>query len=241
MHPILSSQWFWLAVLCSPPLLIALAFALRSQQSSVADGIRIGNPMLEAGTLPAVHAAELRPLLRLTRTQDDAALRQLILGLRHMPLSDTAFILRRYQHSSDPELQLHSQCILQEKQEQLHAGFARLLPLATQDSPANLASCIEAGLRLASSPLTAPSERASVLRKVAPMTDAICSSRMTHPRAVFAAARFCLLTREVAQADELRARLPEGSPLHDSLTALVTHHAAVQRPPPPLTAAYTIR
>jgi diguanylate cyclase (GGDEF)-like protein len=32
-----------------------------------------------------------------------------------------------------------------------------------------------------------------------------------------------------------------GSPLHDSLTALVTHHAAVQRPPPPLTAAYTIR
>ncbi|HSI65298.1 MAG TPA: hypothetical protein VLE43_19380, partial [Candidatus Saccharimonadia bacterium] len=130
--------------------------------------------------------------------------------------------------------------ILQEKQEQLQSAFTKLLPRATQESPATLASCIEAGLCLVSSPLTPDPERAAVLRKIFPKVEVVRVSGTTHPRAVFAAARFCLLTRQVGIADELRGRLPAASPLWDSLTALVKHHAAILHPPPPLTSGYTI-
>lgn len=231
----------WLAILCAPPLLIALLLGFTPRRPDNGGPVRIGNPMLKKQAVPVLHDAELRPLLYLTRTQSDADLRALILGLRHMPLKDTAFILQRYRHSADPELQLHSQGILQEKQEQLQATFTRLLARATPDSPANLASFIEAGLNLIASPLTPESEHAAILRKIFPKAEALRNSKITHPRAVFAAARFCLRTRQVAHAGELLARLPQGSPLHGSLSALVTHHAAILHPPPPLTSGYQMQ
>jgi hypothetical protein len=235
------SQFFWLALFCAPPLLIALLFAFRTHTSKDTGPIREGNPLYKRDALPIPQEAVLRPLLHLTRTQSDADLRALILGLRHMPLKDTAFILRRYQHSSDPELQLYSQSILQEKQEGLQSCFGRLLPRATPESPALLASCLEAGLALAASPLTPDTERAAVLRKIFPKADLVRQAGVTHPRAVHAAARFCLLTHQIDHAEELRQRLPGRSPLHDSLGALVRHHAPILRPPPPLTARYYIQ
>ncbi len=233
-------QLLWLALLCAPPVLIALAFALRARKPPNGGDIRIGNPMFKPHALPPIQDAVLSPLLHLTRTQSDADLRSLILGLRHMPLTDTAYILRRYQHSADPELQIYSQSILQQKQEQLQSAFAQLLPRANPESPAILASCIEAALHLASSPLTPESERIAVLRKSAPKAEAVSASGTTHPRAVFAAAKFCLLIRLVSRAEELCARLPVASPLWDALSASVRHQAAILHPPPPLTSGYSI-
>jgi hypothetical protein len=184
---------------------------------------------------------ELHPLLHLVRTRSDAELRSLVVGMRHMPLNGTAFILRRYQQSDDAGLQLYSQCILREKQERLQSAFARLLPLAVPASPALMASCIEAGLELAASPLTPGTERDSVLRKLLPVIEAARAPDVQHPRALFAAARYCLLTRETRQAEELRDRLPEGSPLRESLATLVAHHAAIRNPRASLTSGYTIR
>lgn len=231
----------WLVLLCAPPLAVVLLLCLAPRRPDNAGPIRTGNPMLKPGALPEHQDAVLSPLLHLTRTHSDADLRALILGLRHMPLKDTAFILRRYQHSADPELQLYSQSILQEKQEGLQHDFARLLPRATQDSPANLASFIEAGLSLADSPLTPDSELESILRKVFPKAELVVTSGIVHPRAVAAATRFCTRTHQIKQAEALAARLPAGSPLLESISALVKHQKAVLHPPPPLTSRYKIQ
>jgi hypothetical protein len=235
------APYSWLALLCSPPLLVALLLALRSRQAMDIGTVRIGNPILKPDALPAQRDAVLHPLLHLTRTRSDSDLRAIILGLRHMPLKDTAFILRRYQHSADPELQIYSQSILQEKQEQMQSAFARLLPRATVEFPAHLASCIETGLALFASPLTPAQEGTTVLRKLSPLVDAIRDSGTPHPRAVCTAARFCLLTHRIDDAEKLAARLPERSPLRESLAPLIRHHSAIQRPPAPLTTRYTVQ
>lgn len=234
-------QLVWLALLCSPPLVIALVCALRRRTIPEAGDIRIGNPMFTPGMLPAHREAEVHPLLHLARTRSDAGLRALIVGMRHLPLNDTAFILRRYQKSDDAELQLYSQCILREKQERLQSAFARLLPLAVLASPGMMASCIEAGLELATSPLTPGAERDSVLRKLLPVIEASRNPDVKHPRTLFAGARYCLLTRETRQAEELRDRLPTDSPLRETLAALVAHHAAIQNLQTPLAPRYMIR
>ena len=231
----------WLAILCAPPLLVVIVLSLLPKRSSNGGPVRLGNPLLKRDVLPAPQSAVLSPLLHLTRTQSDADLRALILGLRHMPITDTAFILRRYLHSSDPELQLYSQSILQDKQGHLQSAFARFLPLATVEAPAHLASCIEAGLNLAKSPLTPDSEFEAIMRKVAPKAELVLSSDITHPRALAAAARFFARSSQIEQAESLLARLPKGSPLQQSVSALVTHHKAILHPPPPLTSGYTIQ
>lgn len=197
--------------------------------------------MLKRGVLPVPQSAVLSPLLHLTRTQSDADLRALILGLRHMPITDTAFILRRYLHSTDPELQLYSQSILQEKQGHLQTTFARFLPLATNEAPAHLATCIEAGMHLAQSPLTPDSEFEAIMRKVGPKAELVLSSGLTHPRALAAATRFFARSKQIEQAEAVLARLPKESPLYQSTSALVTHHKAILNPPPPLTSGYTIQ
>jgi hypothetical protein len=240
MSSVDASHLAWLALFCAPPLVIALLFAIRRHTPADSGPIRLGNPLFKAGTPPLPQEAALRPLLELTRTQSDADLRALILGLRHLPPRDTAFILRRYQHSDDPELQLYSQCALQESQESLQAIFSRLLPRAAQQAPAILASCIETGLSLAASPLTPEAERAAVLRKLFPKADAVRQSGLTHPRAVHAAARFCLVTHQIEPAEQLCRRLPAGSPLHESLTALLRHHAPILHPPPKPAPRYSI-
>lgn len=241
MSPTDIPQLLWLVLLCSPPLVIALLLALWKHRPTQIGSIRVGNPLFQPKALIVPHEAVLRPMLYLCRTQSDADLRDLILGLRHMPLKDTAFILRRYLHSADPELQLYSQSILQEKQEQMQTRFTQLLARATPEQPAMIASCLEAGLQLVASPVTPEPERVSVLRKMFPTAHHVGSSGITHPRAVYAAARFYVLTRQVSHAEDLRRRLPEASPLWDALTALVRHHSATLHPPPPLTSGYTIQ
>jgi hypothetical protein len=236
-----TSQFLWLALLCSPPLLIALLFAFRMRIPAETRPIREGNPLYRPDSLPVPREPVLRPLIHLTRVMTGAELRPFIIGLRHMPVGSTAHILRRYQHSSDPELQLYAQSVLQEQQEKLQLEFSRLLQHGDAQSPAILASCIEAGLALIESPLTPEPERAAILRKLLPKAQAMRHSGTRHPRGVFAAARFCLITRRIDQADELRALLPKGSPLHDSLTALCRHHAPILLPPPPLTSGYVIQ
>lgn len=241
MQPGGVSHLVWLVLLCSPPILIAVLFMLRSHRPPDTGTIRTGNPMLKPRDVPPLQDAVLQPLLHLTRTQSDADLRAIILGLRHMPLEETAFILRRYLHSTDPELQLYSQSILQEKQERLQSDFARFLKLAGDTrGPAHVASCIEAALDLVASPLTPGTERTAVLRKARPHVEFILTSGSAHPRSVFAAARLCLRVKDVDHAEELRARLPVASPLWDSLTSLVEHEISILRPPPPLTTGYSI-
>lgn len=231
----------WLLILCAPPLGVVLLLCLAPRKADNGGAIRSGNPLLKPGTLPEHHDAVLSPLLHLTRTHSDADLRALILGLRHMPLKDTAFILRRYQHSADPELQLYSQSILQEKQEHLQHTFAKLLPRATPQEPAILASFIEAGLNLADSPLTPDSEQAAILRKALPKADLVLTTSIVHPRTVAAAVRYYVRIHEIRQAESLLPRLPAGSPLLESMSALVKHQKAILHPPPPLTSRYKIQ
>jgi hypothetical protein len=237
-HP----QLVWLVLLCSPPLALALLLAAWRQRTTDAGDIRLGNPLFRPGAVPPQSPrAELRPLLKLTRMHRDSDLRALVIGLRHLPLRDSSFLLRRYQKSSDPELQLYAQSILQQRQEDLQQVLAQFLPLATEQSPAFLASSIEACLQILASPATSEPERDALLRKLAPKARLVCESRMTHPRAAFNAARFYLADGELDRAEELAARLPAESPLRHALDAQLRHHAAVQSPPPRESPRYTIR
>lgn len=230
-----------LCLLCLPPVIFTVALGLLPRRSQENGVILSGNPMLHNGNgIPAHVEPVVRPLLYLTRTHSDADLRALILGLRHMPITQTAPILKRYLHSPDPELQLYAQSILQEKQAKLQHDLARLLDLPAPVPPANLASCIEAGLNLMDSPLTPESEHGGILRKLYPKSEQVLRSDLTHPRALFAAARFCLRTHQVTHACELHDRLAPGCPLHETLGRLIAHHAAILHPPPPPTTGYQI-
>ena len=240
MNPAELHPGVWLALLGAAPLVFTLfCLALPSRKTN-GGTIRTGNPLLKPGAIPHAQEPVLRPLLHLTRTLSDQDLRALILGLRHLPLAQTFSILRRYQHHPDPELQLHAQSILQEKQAALQRALTQLLPKAGADD-ASAASALEAALSLFASPLTPESEQAAILAKAFPCASAVLQQRVRHPRAVSAAARLFLQTGHIAEAQELLTRLESGSPLHTTLMRQVGHRASVLHPPEPLTASYQIQ
>ncbi|MFZ4763569.1 MAG: hypothetical protein ACOYMN_01345, partial [Roseimicrobium sp.] len=169
------AEWMpyvWLLTLCLLPVLWALLLAIWPRRVVDYGPMNQGNPMSAVG-IPDHVPPVLQPLLQLTRTQSDADLRALIIGLRHMPIAQTAPILRRYLHSRDPELQLFSQSILQEKQDVLLRDFSRMQALATEQAPANLASFLEAGVSLMDSPLTPESEHPGILHKLLPKAELV--------------------------------------------------------------------
>lgn len=233
---------FWLMLMCLPPVAFAVALTVMPRRSPDYGPMLIGNPLFGSSKngMPSHVPAVNDPLLRLTRIQSDADLRAIVFGLRHLPIHQTAPILRRYLHSHDPELQLFSQAVLQDKQDRLQREFARLTA-SSPDSPANLASCIEAGLSLMDSPLTPDSEHAGILRKLFPKAEQVLRSDISHPRALFATARYCLRTHQVSHAQELHDRLERDCPLQQELARLITHQAFILHPPEAMTSGYAIQ
>ena len=233
----------WLLLLCLPPVVFAVVLSVMPRQAHDYGPMLTGNPLISTSKngIPAHVPAVTDPLLRLTRTQSDSGLRALVFGLRHLPINQTAPILRRYLHSYDPELQLFSQAVLQDKQDRLQREFARLTGPSGSDSPANLASSIEAGLSLMDSPLTPDSEHAGIFRKLYPKAEQVLRSDISHPRALFTTARYCLRTHQVSHAQELHDRLEPGCPLQQELARLITHQAYILHPPEAMTAGYAIQ
>jgi hypothetical protein len=232
-HPAL-----WLAVFCGPLLAVVLALGCMPRRHDDIGEIRLGNPLLRGENHALPPAAQPMPLVHLCRTLGDAGLHPLVIGMRHLPLHETAPILRRQLKSLDPELQLYAQCVLQEGQAALQNRFQALAQKAIAGkSPAILASFLEAALSLLRSPLTPVSEHAITATKV----QEILSPRLeelNHPRALHAAAMYFLQLKQPGMAAAMHARLPVGSPLHTDLTPRIAHVAAIQNPPPPVGTGY---
>ena len=233
----------WLLLMCLPPVAFAVVLSVMPRRAPDYGPMLTGNPLIGSSNngMPAHVPAVNDPLLRLTRIQSDADLRAIVFGLRHLPIHQTAPILRRYLHSHDPELQLFSQAVLQDKQDRLQREFARLTASSSANSPANLASSIEAGLSLMDSPLTPDSEHSGILRKLYPKAEQVLRSDISHPRALFATARYCLRTHQVSHAQELHDRLEPGCPLQQELARLITHQAFILHPPEGMTSGYAIQ
>jgi hypothetical protein len=233
-HPVL-----WLGIFCGPLLGLVLLFSCIPKRRIEPSEIRVGNPLLRGDALPRLSSAQLAPLAHLCRTLGNAELRPLIIGMRHLPVADAAPILQRQLKSSDPELQLHAQCVLQEGQSKLQDRFQSLAQQASHGSPAILASFIECGLAMLNSPLTPPSEHLSIVARMNEQLSPVLAE-LEHPRALYAAAKYSLHLKQPAIAQTLQARLPAGSPLHADLAAEIAHVTAILNPPPAVSARYQI-
>lgn len=232
-HPAL-----WLAVFCAPLLAVALVLGCMPRRHDEPGDMRIGNPLLRGENHTHIAAAQPMPLVHLVRTLGDAGLRHLVTGMRHLPLHETAPILRRQLKSLDPELQLYAQCVLQEGQAALQNRFQALAQKATDGkSTAILAWFLEAALSLLQSPLTPASEHAVIIEKaqeiLVPRLD-----ELNHPRALHAAAMYFLQLKQPGMAEAMHSRLPAGSPLHTDLTPRIAHVASIQNPAPAVSSGY---
>lgn len=234
-HPAL-----WLAAFCVPLLAVALVLGCLPRRQESSGDIRMGNPLLRGENHALPPLAQPMPLVHLCRTLGDAALRPVVTGMRHLPLPETAPLLRRQLRSTDPEVQLYAQCVLQEGQTALQNRFQSLVEkAASRNSPAILASFLEAGLALLQSPLTPASEHAVMISRM----HEILSPRVEglhHPRALHAAAMYFLQRKQPAMAETMQSRLPVGSPLHADLVARIAHVSAILNPPPALGSRYLV-
>ncbi len=230
----------WAAVFCAPLVALVLVLQALPKNSRETGGIRVGNPLLQGEVIPSHVPASLQPIIHLARIQGDADLRALATGLRHLPLAQTAPLLRRFVKSSNPDLQLYAQSSLQEGQAALQETFTRLGSIAASGSPAVLASFVEAGLSLLDSPLTPESEHGAILARMHERVAPVLPD-LQHPRAAYAAASLYLRLGQPAAARALHSRLPQGSPLALKLGAMVAHKELVQSPPQAVSSGYVIR
>ncbi len=229
-----------LLALCLLPLALVLFLGFLPMRNGEKSVILKGNPLLNNEDHSATRPVSTKPLLHVMRVLSEDQLRKLILGLRFLPVAQTAPFLKRYLGSSDAELQLYSQSILQNGQEKLQATFTRMQELAVPESPANIASFIGAGLRLLASPLTPESEHAAILQKMQKAALLTLNPLVTHPRLVHEAACYFIRMKDFAAAHSLLSRLPTDCPLHETLNRLLQHHYRIARPPEPHSIRYHI-
>ncbi len=223
------------------PVLIALLCRLLPQVPQASLQFRTGNPLLSDQRLPRQSAPLLQSYAQAARLHRHADLADLVTGMRHLPLKETAPVLRRFQKSLEPSLELHAQSILQTQQESLQATFARLLPAANESNEAKLASYLEAGLSLLSSPQTQESEHPAIVNKLSAVIASTTVAKSDHPRLLYNAALVCLRELKLAEARTFLLRLPAGCPLHANAAAKLVHAVCVHHPPQPLTAGYSIQ
>ncbi|RBP47512.1 hypothetical protein DES53_101309 [Roseimicrobium gellanilyticum] len=232
-HPAL-----WLAAFCAPLLAAALTLGCMPRRHHDMGEIRIGNSLLRGRGRAQPPEVQTHSLLHLCRTLEVAELRPLVSGMRHLPWRETIPLLRRQLKSSDPELQLYAQCVLQEGQATLQDHFQMLAQkAASRKSPALLASFLEAAFALLRSPLTPTSEHKAIVERVQDLLSPRLEE-LSHPRALHAAAMYFLQLNQPAQAQAMQARLPVGSPLHTDLVPRLMHVAFIQSPPPVVSSNY---
>jgi hypothetical protein len=221
-HPI----WL-LGLLCLAPMFLGLIFSLAANSHQESAEILAGNPLLSSDVWPASEALKLDPLLHLLRSGNAREVRQLTLGMRHTSLAMVTPFLMKLRHHPDPEVQLHAQVILQQKQERLRAAYdARVTVKDDPSSLALLADQLEATLTLLRSPFTQRSEHAMMLTKVRPLMKA--ATHLSHsPRLLMAAARLHLWADEFEEVLLLMNQLPQQSPLREALVQEFMHRKSI--------------
>lgn len=203
------------------PLLVAWALGLFSSAPEDAGVIRMGNP-LRAGPETFDHDATHEPVLHLARTQTVAQLRDLALGLRNAPVEQAAPLLKHFMRSTDPELALFAQSILQQGRERLQTTLGQLQNLHDQTDPRIAASLLETSLRLASPALTAADEREGRIQQLAKKAaDQLASCDHT-PRLLAACARIFLVAGAPEKAASIVGTMPQDSALRHVLDSEVS-------------------
>jgi len=231
-----------LAGLCLLPALFVAILVCLPRTAKPVDKMVSGNPLFDNRMLPVKQDVFLLPLVHAMRAAGSGQLKDLVLGLRHLPIHKTAPVLQSALQRRSPELQTYAQSILQQKQEELQADFVRLKPPAGGPvSGAMPANYMEAGIKLASSPLTQSSEQCRILEMMLPVVESVAASTDDHPRLVAACIQACLRLDKGDWAQSLLQRLPEGSPLMLQHQSLLAHYLAVHHPPEPVTSRYEIR
>lgn len=158
-------------------------------------------------------------LASLCRTLPVAELGELAVGLRHLPVEQTAPVLRHLMRSADPELALYSQSILQQNREKLQHLASTQLTRPDYDDPRVIATELETSLTLASSGLVSQNERAGALSHLANRVREKLPKMEITPR-------IALIGTEIF----LQARLPRlALPLLEKLDASGPHRIALER------------
>jgi hypothetical protein len=219
--PILS-----LIALALVPLAVIRLVAIIPLRRIEAGGMTVGNPLHQAPYTDAIGVAW--PLVSLSRRYGNGEMEGLLLGLRHLPIEDTAPLLGRYVRCSDPALQLYAQSILAQGRDQLHSTLVHLERSPPDDARA-ASWLLETGLRLAHPSLTGAAERPGLLHSLARQaTERLATCEHT-PSLLANAVRVFLSIGRAGDAHVLVEELPEDSLLRAALAPAVAHELHLQR------------
>lgn len=198
------------------PVLVAWMMGLFSAKPEDASVITVGNPLrTEEETFEHDPAHDC--VLHLSRTGTAAELRDLALGLRNAPIEKAAPLLRHFMESTDPELALFSQSMLQQGREKLQATCSQLQNHHAQSDPRIAAALLETNLRLSAATLAAAGERESRIAQLAKKATEILAACEHTPRLLAAAVRVFLASGDAEKASSLVQTLPADSPLRTTL------------------------
>ena len=223
MPPFSSMPYFseaLLAALALIPVALAWGMGFFGSRSEEVSRITTQSPL---GTHEdhAPHDVLLTPLVHISRTDRAEDQRNLALGLRQVRVEQAAPLLRHFMRSTDPELALFSQSILQQGREQLQSRYNQLRTHAEPTDPRIAASLLETGLRLASLTLITPEERRTQLQVLNKKAHEHLTTCAPTPRLLAACVRVLLSSGDVASAADTMARLPEGSAFRRALAPQV--------------------
>ena len=183
-----------LALLALAPALVAWLLSLIPSRITDERGIQAGVP---PGTAPADDDAPLiGPLVKHCRTQSARDLRDVAVGLRHLPVEHAAPVLKHLMRNADPELSLYAQSMLQQNRETLQGRLARLSSAAGKSGPRAIATELETALRLASPQLMSEGERGGAMARLLERARAVVAAGSLTPRVACACARIFLEARQ---------------------------------------------
>ena len=215
-----------LLVLAVLPLLLVWLLATFTQAPSAPGSIVIGNSALLTEEKPD-EPPLLTPLVHLVRTAEEPMLRNLMLGLRFLPVEQTEPILKRYRATNDAELQIYSQSVRQEAMQSLQATYLQLKAQLGHGRPELVASYLTAGLRLLDAPFTPETEHTVLRGELEKAASAALERQETLPRLLFEAGRVLTRCDRLNDAESAFHRLPEASPLRDQAHQLLTYRRAI--------------
>lgn len=215
------------AVVLLLPIVVTLLIVIIPTRRVEASGIVSGNP-LHSAPLAKQEQEAVQPLVRLCRLLDGRELESHVLGLRHLPVTDTAPVLDRLIRGVDPALQLYAQGVLQQGLDKLHFAFQRLLDAPVGDARQS-AWLLETGLALAHPSLNSAAERQAWLHRLVLLARSRLEACRSDPGLLAAAAVLYVEAGLPKEAAPLISELPEGSLLHRKLGAvcdLALHQSA---------------
>jgi hypothetical protein len=208
-----------LAVLALLPLLVAWLIAIVPVRRVSATGVLVGN-RLNGAPLAALVDVVPEPLVHLSLALSAKDIEGFILGMRHLPITETAPLLRRYVRCSDPALQLYAQSILQEGRDRLAHAY-HLLQNTDPTDARKAAWLLEVGLDLAHPSLATQAERPGLLNHLAHFAQQRLQTAPHDPMLISQAIRVFLAAGKAGYAQLLLKKLPPNSPFLKELTPSV--------------------